>query len=138
MTGILTDNGPLARAAEQAGADAICAINTLRAIAIDVKTRRPFLGNTVGGLSGPAIKAVALYHVWQIYRSVNIPVIGCGGICSAEDALEFILAGASAVQVGSVNFRDPDATMRIVSGLEEYAKREGLGNILELRGVAWE
>jgi len=133
----VADNAPLAQAAEAAGADAICAINTLRGIAIDVPSRRPFLGNTIGGLSGPAIKPVALYHVWQIYQAVKIPVIGLGGICTARDALEFILAGASAVQVGSANFRDPDVTMKIVRGLEQYVERENVGHIEQLRGAAW-
>ena len=133
----VADNAPLAKAAEAAGADAICAINTLRGIAIDVESRKPFLGNTIGGLSGPAIKPVALYHVWQIYQAVKIPVIGIGGICTARDALEFILAGASAVQVGSANFRDPDVTMKIVDELERYLEEENVDHVWRLRGAAW-
>jgi len=133
----VADIAPLAQAAEASGADAICAINTLQGIAIDVKTRRPFLGNTIGGLSGPAIKPVALFHVWEIYQVVSIPVIGIGGICTAQDAIEFVLAGASAVQVGSANFRDPDVTMRIVDGLEHYMEEAEVDHIWDLRGAAW-
>jgi dihydroorotate dehydrogenase (NAD+) catalytic subunit len=133
----VSDSATLAKAAESAGADAICAINTLHGIGIDAAKRRAQLGNIAGGLSGPAIKPVALYHVWKIYEAVDIPVIGIGGICNAEDVIEFILAGATAVQVGSVNFRDPDVTMTIMDGLEEYVRCEGLGNIGDIRGAVW-
>jgi len=134
----VADNTPLAKAAEAAGADAISAINTLRAVAIDLKTRKPALGNVSGGLSGPAIKPVALFHVWQIYNAVKIPVIGIGGIVSGRDALEFILAGASAVQVGSANFRDPDVTMCIVEEMEEYLDLHKVAHVWDLRGQAWQ
>jgi dihydroorotate dehydrogenase (NAD+) catalytic subunit len=134
----VSDNAPQAKAAEAAGADAISAINTLRGVAIDIKYRKPILGNRSGGLSGPAIKPVALFFVWQIYQAVKIPIVGIGGICTARDVIEFILAGATAVQVGSANFRDPDVTMKIVDGLEEYCRENGVDNILDLRGVAWE
>lgn len=133
----VADNAPLAKAAEAAGADAISAINTLRGIAIDVKKKKPFLGNTIGGLSGPAIKPVALFHVWQIYQAVKIPVVGIGGICNAWDVIEFILAGASAVEIGSANFRDPDITMQIVDELEEYLKQNNVRHLWDLRGAAW-
>jgi len=134
----VSDNAPQAKAAEAAGADAISAINTLRGVAIDIKYRKPILGNRSGGLSGPAIKPVALFFVWQIYQAVKIPIVGIGGICTARDVIEFILAGATAVQVGSANFRDPDVTMKIVDGLEEYCRENRVDNILDLRGVAWE
>jgi dihydroorotate dehydrogenase (NAD+) catalytic subunit len=133
----VADNAPLAKAAEAAGADAISAINTLRGVGIDLKTRKPVLGNLSGGLSGPAIKPVALFHVWQIYRAVKIPVIGIGGICQAEDVLEFILAGASAIQVGCANFRDPDVTMTLIDGLEDYLEKHHVNHIWDLRGEAW-
>jgi dihydroorotate dehydrogenase (NAD+) catalytic subunit len=106
-------------------------------VGIDLKTRKPVLGNLSGGLSGPAIKPVALFHVWRIYKAVKIPIVGIGGICRAEDVLEFILAGASAIQVGCANFRDPDVTMTLVDGLEDYLEKHRVNHIWDLRGEAW-
>jgi dihydroorotate dehydrogenase (NAD+) catalytic subunit len=116
----VTDIVAMARAVEEAGADAVSLINTLIGMAIDVRTRRPQLANIIGGLSGPAIKPVALRMVWQVAGAVSIPVIGIGGIGSVDDALEFLLAGAVAVQVGTANFYDHSAVERIIQGLEEY------------------
>jgi dihydroorotate dehydrogenase (NAD+) catalytic subunit len=116
----------VAQACERAGADALCAINTIRGLAIDVETWQPYLANGTGGLSGPAIKPIALRMVWEVKKSVGIPVIGMGGIVSAQDAIEFMLAGATAVQVGSASFRDPFATIRIADGILEYCERKGL------------
>lgn len=119
-----------------AGADALSMINTLLGMSIDVKTRRPFLGNVVGGLSGPAVRPVAVRTVWQVYREVKLPIIGMGGIMTAEDALEFILAGAAAVAVGTANFVNPRATMDVLEGIEKYMAEHGVQNINELVGAA--
>ncbi|BAO91253.1 dihydroorotate dehydrogenase [Caballeronia cordobensis] len=124
----------VARAAEHAGADAIVMGNTVLGMAIDIRTRKPKLGNVMGGLSGPAIKPIALRLVHQCYRSIRIPIIGCGGIQSAEDAIEFMLAGASAVQVGTASFRDPGVMQKIVDGLAAYCDETGLERISDLTG----
>ena len=124
----------VARAAEEAGADALVMGNTVLAMSIDVRTRKPMLGNVMGGLSGPAIKPIALRMVHQCYRSVRIPVIGCGGIASAHDAVEFMLAGASAVQVGTASFIDPGAMQKIIDGLVAYCDEMGVKNIRDLTG----
>lgn len=124
----------IARAAEEAGADAIVMGNTVLGMAIDVHTRRPKLGNVMGGLSGPAIKPMALRLVHQCYRAVRIPVIGCGGIETADDAIEFLLAGASAVQVGTASFRDPGVMQRIVDGLDAYCIEQGVAALRSLTG----
>jgi len=121
-------------AAEEGGADGVTLINTLLGMAIDWKTRRPKLSNIVGGLSGPAIRPVAVKMVWDAARALKIPVIGTGGICNTGDALEFLLAGARAVSVGSVTFRQPDAAMRIVEGLGEYVKHQKIAHINEIVG----
>lgn len=118
----VTDIVAMAKAVEQSGADAISLINTLIGMAIDIKSRRPKLANIIGGLSGPAIKPVALRMVWQVAAAVQIPVIGIGGISTAEDAIEFMLAGASAVQVGTANFFNPAASMEILSGIGKYLR----------------
>lgn len=123
-----------ALAAEEAGADGLCLINTLLGMAIDADTRRPRLTNIVGGLSGPAIRPVAVKLVWDAARVVKIPIIGTGGICYARDAVEFLLAGATAVSVGSMTFRQPDAAMSVVRGLEEYLVLHGIDNVAELTG----
>lgn len=119
----VTDIARMARAVEEAGADAISLINTLIGMAIDIHSRRPKLANRTGGLSGPAIKPVALRMVWQAAQAVRIPVIGIGGIATAEDALEFILAGASAVQVGTANFYNPQAATEIIDGISAYLRQ---------------
>lgn len=131
----VTDIAEMARAAEEGGADAISLINTLTGMKIDVERRRFVLANKTGGLSGPAIKPVAVRMVYQAARAVKIPVIGMGGIMTAEDALEFILAGASAVAVGAANFWNPYATVEIAAGIEAYMERHGIGDIGDLIGA---
>jgi dihydroorotate dehydrogenase (NAD+) catalytic subunit len=126
---------PLAQAAEQAGADAISLVNTFVSLAIDARSRRPRIGAGFGGLSGPAIKPIALRLVYEAAKAVRIPVIGLGGIRSGEDAAEFLVAGASAVEVGTVNFWDPAAPCRIARELDEYLKKEKLNNVKELVGT---
>ena len=124
----------VAQAAEEAGADALSAINTLVGMAIDIGSKRPILARGTGGLSGPAIKPVALALVWRVARAVKIPVIGVGGIFTSEDALEFILAGATAVQVGTANFVDPQAMPKIIKGLRDYCERVEISKISDLIG----
>ncbi|MDI6845715.1 MAG: dihydroorotate dehydrogenase [Candidatus Saccharicenans sp.] len=130
----VTDITSVARAAEEAGSQAISLINTILALAVDPETRRPKLGNVMGGLSGPAIKPVALRMVFQVSRAVKVPVIGMGGITSATDVVEFMITGAAAVQVGTANFVDPDACLRIIQGLEDWARSHGVERISELTG----
>ncbi len=136
----LTPNTPdiveVALAVAEAGADAVSLINTLRGMAIDINRRQPVLGNISGGLSGPAIKPVALYLVYRVAGAVDIPVIGCGGITTAGDALEFIMAGASAVQVGTAGFANPRAPLDILEGIKQFMAKEGVKDIKELIGVA--
>lgn len=124
-----------ARAAEAGGADAVSLINTLTGMAVDLATRRPVLGNVTGGLSGPCVKPVALRMVRQAYKAVKIPVVGLGGISTAADALEFILCGATAVQVGTANIADPFAALRVVEGLAEEMEKLGIKDLGELRGA---
>ncbi len=131
----VTDITVMAKAVEDAGADAVSLINTLIGMAINAKTRKPRLANIIGGLSGPAIKPVALRMVWQTAQAVSIPVIGIGGVSTAEDAVEFMLAGASAVQVGTANFYDPSAAEKIVTGLEAYLQEQGEERISNLIGA---
>jgi dihydroorotate dehydrogenase (NAD+) catalytic subunit len=131
----VTDIAAIARAVESAGADALSVINTAVGMAIDINTRRPRLANLTGGLSGPAIKPIAVRCTFQAARAVKIPLMGIGGIATTEDALEFIIAGASAVQVGTANFYDPTATMKIIDGLADYCLRNGLENISALVGT---
>jgi len=126
---------PLAQAAEQAGADAISLVNTFVSLAIDAHSRRPRIGAGFGGLSGPAIKPIALRFVYEAAQAVQIPVIGLGGIRSGEDAAEFLVAGASAVQVGTANFWDPSAPVRIARELDEHLRKENIGNVRELVGT---
>ncbi|NBO63540.1 MAG: dihydroorotate dehydrogenase [Acidobacteria bacterium] len=130
----VTDIAAAGRAVEGAGADALSLINTAIGMSIDINTRRPRLANVTGGLSGPAIKPIAVRCVHQVFRAVKIPLIGIGGIAAVEDALEFIIAGASAVQVGTANFYDPTSTMKIVEGLADFCHRNQLGSIRELIG----
>jgi dihydroorotate dehydrogenase (NAD+) catalytic subunit len=126
----------IAQAVAAAGADALCLINTLKGMAIEIKTRKPLLGNGYGGLSGPAIKPVALYMVYEVAKVVKIPIIGCGGITTGSDAIEFIMAGATAVQVGTASFKNPSAPMDVMEGIESFLKKEGIKDIHELIGVA--
>jgi dihydroorotate dehydrogenase (NAD+) catalytic subunit len=130
----VTDIGEFARACEDAGADALSLVNTFVGMAIDAETRRPRLRFTTGGLSGPAIKPVALRMVWQVARATRLPVIGIGGIMTAADALEFFIAGARAVQVGTANFVNPRATLEIIADIERYLERQGIADIAQLVG----
>ncbi len=130
----VADIASVAAAAEGAGADAVSLINTIVGMAVDHRTRRPKLSNVTGGLSGPAIKPVALRMVWEVCRRVKIPVIGIGGIQTAADALEFLLVGASAVQVGTANFRNPRACVEILEGVETFLREERITGISEYRG----
>jgi dihydroorotate dehydrogenase (NAD+) catalytic subunit len=131
----VTDIRAIARCVEDAGADVLSLINTITGMAIDVEARRPVLANITGGLSGPAIKPVALRMVWQVAQAATIPIIGVGGIMKARDALEFIIAGASAVQVGTANFVNPRATTDILDGLEDFMRENGISKITELVGT---
>ena len=131
----VTDITEIARAVEAEGADSISMINTLLGMAIDAEKRRPVLSTITGGLSGPAVKPIALRMVWQTAQAVKVPIIGMGGIASATDAIEFLLAGASAVEVGTYNFVDPSATTRIVDGIEDYMRRHGFTDIQDLIGA---
>jgi dihydroorotate dehydrogenase (NAD+) catalytic subunit len=126
----------VAVAVARGGADALTLINTLKGMAIDVTQRRPLLGGITGGLSGPAIKPVALYMVYEVASAVGVPVIGCGGIATAKDALEFIMAGASAVQVGTAGFTNPRAPLEVLEGIEGFMEKEGVTDITELIGAA--
>jgi dihydroorotate dehydrogenase (NAD+) catalytic subunit len=126
----------IALAVAEAGADAICLINTLKGMVIDTAKRKPLLGNITGGLSGPAIKPVALYMVYEVAGTVELPVIGCGGITNASDAIEFIMAGASAIQVGTASFTNPRAPFDVLEGIEQFMEKEGIKDITDLIGVA--
>ena len=130
----VTSIADMALAAEEGGAEALSLINTLVGMAVDVKKRAPVLGNVTGGLSGPAVKPVALAAVWRVSQAVKIPVIGIGGIASATDVVEFLLAGATAVQVGTANFVDPWIAPKIIDGLKEFCSSEGVERIAELTG----
>ena len=121
----VTDIRVMAKAVEDAGTDAVSLINTITGMVIDIEKRRPVLATSTGGLSGPAIRPIAVRMVWQVSQAVRVPIIGMGGIMSAKDALEFIIAGASAVQVGTANFVDPDISVKVVSGIAEYVERHG-------------
>lgn len=131
----VTDITEIARAVEAEGADSISMINTLLGMAIDAEKRRPVLSTITGGLSGPAVKPIALRMVWQTAQAVKVPIIGMGGISSAKDAIEFLLAGASAVEVGTYNFVDPSVTTQIVDGIEDYMRRHGFTDINDLIGA---
>jgi dihydroorotate dehydrogenase (NAD+) catalytic subunit len=130
----VTDIVSVARAAEEAGSDAISLINTLLAMAVDVETRRPRLANIFGGLSGPAIKPIALRMVYQVASTLRIPVIGLGGIMTGRDALEFLVVGARAVEVGTANFVDPGASLRIVREIRDFCRKEGIAGVADITG----
>ncbi len=130
----VADIGKIALAAEEAGADAVSLINTLTGLAIDVQTRTPVLGNITGGLSGPAIKPIGVRMVWQVAQSVHIPIVGMGGIVTAKDALEYLIAGATAIQVGSAHFTDPRAGLKIIDGISAYLKANGISGLSPLIG----
>lgn len=129
------DIAEMAETAENAGADAVSLVNTFLGMAIDIDRKKPLLANTFGGLSGPAIKPIALRMVWEVYERVDIPVIGMGGIMNWKDAVEFILAGAASVAVGTANFVNPTAPLEIIDGIENYMIREGINDIRELIGL---
>ena len=131
----VTDITEIARAVEGAGADSVSLINTMLGMAIDAEKRKPILSTVTGGMSGPAVKPVALRMVWQTAKAVKIPVIGLGGICSATDAVEFLLAGASAVQIGTANFIDPSISEKVIDGIEEYLNRHGFTSVQEIIGA---
>ena len=132
----VTDIAMIARAVEEAGADAVSLVNTVLGMAIDIESCRPKLANIFGGLSGPAIKPIALRMVWQVAGSVSIPIIGIGGITKPEDAIEFLLAGATAIQVGTANFVNPQATEEIIQGIGQYLEKNGIASIQDLIGKA--
>ncbi len=134
LTPNVTDVASFARASEEAGADAISLVNTFLAMAIDVETRRPKLSNVMGGLSGPAIRPIAVRMVWECHQAVRLPIIGMGGIATLSDALEFIIAGASAVQVGTANFVNPFVWKDLISGLGDYLDRHGIARVGDLVG----
>ena len=130
----VTDITIIAKAVSDAGADAVSLINTLSGMAIDINTRRPKLANIIGGLSGPAIKPVALKMVWQVAKTIKLPIVGIGGIMTHEDAIEFMIAGASAVQIGTANFIDPASSEKIIDGLKLYCEQNSIRNINEIAG----
>ncbi|MCF6342328.1 MAG: dihydroorotate dehydrogenase [Bacteroidales bacterium] len=131
----VTDITEIAKGVEGAGADAVSLVNTFLGMAIDARSRRPKLSTVTGGLSGPAIKPIALRMVWQVYNAVKIPVSGMGGIMNAEDAIEFMLAGAASVQVGTANFIDPEATIKIIDGIEAYCRQQGVKRVSDMTGA---
>lgn len=130
----VTDITEIARAAEAEGADSLSLINTLLGMAIDIESRKPVLSIATGGLSGPAVRPVALRMVWQTAKAVKVPIIGLGGICSAEDAIAFIMAGATAIQIGTANFIDPRTAAHVVQGINEWMQSHGVNSLDEIRG----
>ena len=136
LTPNVTDITAVARAVVDAGADALCVINTLQAMAIDTESRRPAIASTFAGLSGPAIRPVAVRMVYQVAEAVDVPIVGCGGIATGEDAVEFLLAGATAVQVGTATFVNPSAPMDVLEGLRAYMAEHGIDDVSELIGAA--
>ena len=131
----VSDIGRMAKAAEKAGADAVSLINTFVAMKIDIHTRKPVLANKTGGLSGPCIRPIAVRMTWEVAQKIKIPVIGIGGIMNAADALEFLIAGASAIQVGTANFMNPCASMEILEGIGDFMKKEKIRNLKEIIGA---
>ena len=135
LTPNVTDITEIARAAVSAGADALSLINTVMGMAIDANRRKPQLARVVGGLSGPAIKPIALRMVWETHKAVDVPLLGMGGIATGIDAVEFMLAGATAVAVGTANFNNPSATIEVIDGIAAYCEQQGVGNVNELIGA---
>lgn len=131
----VTDIAEIAKACEAEGADSVSLINTLMGMAVDVEKRRPVLSISTGGLSGPAVKPVALRMVWQVAKAVKIPVVGLGGICSAQDAIEFLMAGATAVEIGTANFLDPAITLKVRDGINDWLDRHGCASVSEIIGA---
>ncbi len=135
LTPNVTDITEIAKAVEEAGADALSLVNTFLGMAIDAETQKPVLSTITGGLSGPAIKPVALRMIWQVYNAVKVPIIGMGGIMNSRDAIEFILAGATAIQVGTANFIDPQISIEIIQGIESYLKKHKINSVNEIIGA---
>lgn len=135
LTPNVTDITEIAKAAEASGADAVSLINTIAAMKIDIHKRKPILAKKIGGMSGPAIKPIAVRMVYQVSKAVNIPIIGMGGICNGDDAIEFILAGASGVAIGTANFFKPTSTIDVLEGIEKYMEQYGINDISEIRGI---
>ncbi len=131
----VTDIAGIARSVEDAGADAVSLINTLMGMVIDIERRRPVLSISTGGLSGPAVRPIAVRMVWQVAQAVKIPVVGLGGIMNARDAVEFLLAGASAIEIGTANFIDPTVTLKVIRGIEDYLERHGCRSVREIIGA---
>ncbi len=131
----VTDITEIARAVESAGADAVSLINTLLGMRIDINTKRPILKNNVGGLSGPAVFPIAVRMVWQVYNAVKIPIVGMGGISTAEDVIEMMMAGAKAIQIGAALFSDPFAPVKIIEGLNEYCENNNIANLADITGT---
>ncbi len=131
----VTDITEIAKGVEGAGADAVSLVNTFLGMAIDAQTRKPLLSTITGGLSGPAIKPIALRMVWQVFNAVKIPVSGMGGIMNATDAIEFMLAGATSIQIGTANFIDPQVSVKVIEGIENYCKDNGFDSVTDLVGA---
>lgn len=131
----VTDIAEIARAVEAEGADSVSLINTLMGMAIDIEKRKPMLSINTGGLSGPAVKPVAVRMVWQVAKAVNIPVVGLGGICNAHDAIEFMLAGATAIEIGTANFLDPQVTVKVKNGINEWLNSHGCKSVMDIVGA---
>jgi dihydroorotate dehydrogenase (NAD+) catalytic subunit len=131
----VTNIALMAKSVEDGGADAVSLVNTFRAMAVNIHTRKPELGNVIGGLSGPAIKPIAVRMVWEVSQAVRIPIVGMGGIMSAEDAIEFILVGASAIQIGTANLIDPKTGIKVIHGIRKYLIRNKIGCIQKLIGT---
>ncbi|WP_297250085.1 dihydroorotate dehydrogenase [uncultured Prevotella sp.] len=131
----VTDIAEIARAVEAEGADSVSLINTLMGMAIDIEKRKPMLSINTGGLSGPAVKPVAVRMVWQVAKAVNIPVVGLGGICNAHDAIEFMLAGATAIEIGTANFLDPQVTVKVKNGINEWLDSHGCKSVMDIVGA---
>lgn len=132
----VTDVAEIARAVAGAGADALSLVNTIPGMVIDLRSRRPYLANRTGGLSGPAIRPIAVRMVYEVAQAVDVPIVGIGGVCTADDALQFLMAGATAVQVGTATFVNPRATLEIVDGIRRFLEREGIRDVREIIGAA--
>jgi dihydroorotate dehydrogenase (NAD+) catalytic subunit len=131
----VTDIREIAKAVEGEGADSVSLINTLMGMAIDIERRKPLLSINTGGLSGPAVKPVALRMVWQVAKAVKIPVVGLGGICTAEDAIAFMMAGATAIEIGTANFLDPAVSIKVRDGINQWLDNHGISSVQEIIGV---
>ena len=131
----VTDITAIAKAVERGGADAVSLINTLLGMAIDAEKQKPILSTITGGLSGPCVKPIALRMVWQVSKAVHIPIIGLGGIMSAIDAIEFLLAGATAVQIGTANFIDPQVSIKVIDGINDYLERKSIAKVKDIIGL---